>query len=221
MIVFPELFLPGYNQSGLLNRDAQTRGEGWEAQLCKTASKIQCAITIGWAERDGDQVFNAASTFGAGRQVLARYRKLQLFGPTEAAIFSPGDDYTVFDFEGIKTALLICYDIEFSHHARCLAEQGVELILVPTANSEEYPNVPEILVPARALESGLSVAYANYCGTENELTYSGGSVIVGPDGNALAKAGKTETLLISEIPKIASYAAHSLSTQLQDFRKLT
>ena len=218
MVVFPELFLPGYNQPELLVEMAQPSGGSWEARVSALAKKHACAITFGWAERDADNVYNTASVFGSDGQLLARHRKLQLFGEIERSIFEVGDEYTIFRFGDLSVAVLICYDIEFPHHVKTLADQGVDVIIVPTANPDDCPNVPKILVPARALENAIIIAYANYCGIEGDLTYSGNSIIAGPDGNLLAMAGGSETLLITDLPQSKAPKQPHLSTQKQDLR---
>ena len=62
-----------------------------------------------------------------------------------------------------------------------------------------------------------AIAYANYCGVEGDLTYCGGSVLVGADGAVHVQAGMGEALLIADLP---APDPALLSTQLQDFRPL-
>lgn len=220
MVVFPELFLSGYNQPNLFANLAQPAGGDWEQEIANIAMETGCGVTFGWPERDGDNLYNTATAIDGNGQVLARYRKIQLFGDMERSAFEPGSEYVSFDLEGIPTALLICYDIEFPEHARALAEKGVELILVPTANGTDFPDVSTIFVPARALENGICVAYANYCGSENGLTFCGYSTVVSPNGKAAAIAGTGETLLTSEFTSRSSYPASQVSAQHKDLRKL-
>jgi 5-aminopentanamidase len=223
MVVFPELFLPGYNQSHLLQSTAQPQGGPWERQFSKLAEKYGCGITIGWAEESDGKTYNAASCFDGKGRKLTHYRKQQLFGPIEKANFSTGDAHAIFDFMEFKAAILICYDVEFAHCVSALQKEGVNLLLVPTANPKKYNNVPNILVPARALENRMTIAYANYCGTEAGLSYGGKSVIVGPDAEVLAQAGIGETILLTDISVIHQIDPALLSTQLEDtnFAKAT
>ncbi|MDQ2090814.1 carbon-nitrogen hydrolase family protein [Marimonas arenosa] len=219
MAVFPELFLPGYNQPGLHASLSQPLGGAWCDRLGQLAETARCGLTIGWAERDGDQVYNAATAFGPDGAILGHYRKIQLFGPMEQQSFAFGNGYTLFDYQGHKTALMICYDVEFAHHVKALADQGVTLILVPTANPAGFEHVSTAIVPSRASEHVLTIAYANFCGSENGLGFGGHSVIVGPDARALAAASTTETLLVTDIAK--TYDPALLSTQSTDYREVT
>ena len=218
MALFPELFLPGYNQPALHASQSQPLGGDWYARLSALARDTGCGLTIGWAERDGDAVYNAATAFDPQGQVLGHYRKIQLFGPMEKASFAFGGSYTTFDFENIKCALLICYDVEFSHHVRALATRGVKLILVPTANPAGFENVSFRTVPAQAYEQAVTIAYANFFGTEGGLTYGGHSVIAAPDGNLSALAHTSETLIVTDIGH--DIDSGLLSTQAVDYREI-
>ncbi|MDG1424402.1 MAG: nitrilase-related carbon-nitrogen hydrolase, partial [Paracoccaceae bacterium] len=179
MLVMPELFLPGYNAV------TQTKPQGWDKvmpdlqQMCR---KHSAALSIGLPEYTMDAVYNSAYVIGAAGQSLAKYRKVQLFGPREAQFFTPGDTLCTFEYLGTTFGLLICYDIEFPEHARALARACVSVLLTPTANMAPFICVNTILVPARALENGVTVACANYTGSEGDLSYVGHSMIVGPDG---------------------------------------
>ncbi|WP_121063296.1 carbon-nitrogen hydrolase family protein [Chachezhania antarctica] len=218
MIVFPELYLPGYNQPGLHDTLSQPLGGEWFTRVAGIARDAGCGITLGWAERDGDTVYNAATAFAADGTMLGHYRKIQLFGPMENASFAPGDAFCTFDLNGMRTALMICYDVEFAPHVRALAEDGVKLILVPTANPVDFPHVSGALVPARAAEMDLTIAYTNYCGPEGDVIFGGRSVIVGPDAIPLASAGPGPALLIADLDRPVPDAIRS--TQLADFKKV-
>ena len=220
MVVFPELFLPGYNQPDLHKKLAQRKDGLWDDTLSRLALKYHCGITIGWAECEDTNIFNSVSCFDNKGKKLAHYRKIQLFGPTEKETFHAGNSYSTFELNGQKAAVLICYDVEFAHHVYALKELGVDLLLVPTANPLKFNNVPEILVPARAAENGMTIVYANYSGTERGLKYGGGSVIVGPDAQLLAKAGYGETILIADLAAVSEIDKSLFSTQKHDIRRI-
>lgn len=216
MLVMPELLLPGYNA------DLATPPEDWEQAVPRVRSLCRShgvALTLGLPEYAQETTYNAALAISEAGEILARYRKIQLFGPRESALFSPGDSLVTFDYRGTRFGLLICYDVEFPEHVRALARAGARVILVPTANMCPFVNVNHILVPARAAENALTIAYANYCGTEGDLTYTGMSLICGPEGYPLAAKGQDEGLVIAELPS-GDWREHDipLSTQSADYR---
>lgn len=213
-LVVPEVFLPGYNHPSVADL-AMTAEAAPIRRLAQACAETATALVLGYAEASGGQVFNAALCLGPSGEVLAQYRKLQLYGAREKAIYTPGEGYCVFDLAGHKAALLICYDIEFAPHVAALAALGAEAILVPTANMAPFQHVTRYTVPAMAANHGLAIAYANYCGQEGDLTYTGGSLIAGPHGEILAQAGEHPALLIADIP---SPDPSRLSTQFADLR---
>ncbi|WP_220432248.1 carbon-nitrogen hydrolase family protein [Falsirhodobacter xinxiangensis] len=217
MLLLPELFLPGYGQSPFAQ--AQPLDGPWMARIAGMARAAGCGVTLGWAEAAEGAVFNAASAIGPDGALLAHYRKIQLYGDMERGCFRPGNaPPPIFDLDGVRAGLLICYDIEFPQHAADLARRGASLLLVPTANPAGFDHVPRMLVPARAHENRLIVAYANLCGSEGGLDYGGGSVVVGPDAVPLATAGRAEALLICDLPQ--DWPGAVLSTQDRDLRRI-
>jgi predicted amidohydrolase len=217
MLVAPEVFLPGYNHDRITAL-AQARGGPWHRRLAELARSAGCGLTVGYAERDGGRLFNAAVAFDAAGSEIAHYRKLQLYGAREAALYAPGDSYGLFDLADLRAALLICYDVEFAPHLRALAERGVRLILCPTANMQPFGHVSRLSVPALAIAHGLSVVYANFCGTEGDLAYCGGSVIVAADAAVLAQAGPGSALLVADV---VSPDPRLLQSQLADYRPVS
>lgn len=217
MLVCPEVFLPGYN-SDRIPAAAQPRGGPWHERLSEIARDAKCGITVGYAERDGAAVFNAAVAVDARGAEVAHYRKVQLYGAREKTLFEPGTRYCTFDLDGVPAALLICYDVEFAPHIAALHERGVRLILVPTANMAPFVHVGRHTVPAMAANHAVAIVYANYAGSENALCYLGESSIVAADGTILAQAERMPALLIADCP-IASDTA-LLSQQAVEYRRI-
>lgn len=77
----------------------------------------------------------------------------------------PGDDVQLFDVEGVRCAILTCYDIEFPESARYAAEKGAHLILCPsyTDTAAGFHRVHHCC-RARAIENQLFVALSGSTG---------------------------------------------------------
>ena len=106
---------------------------------------------------------------------------------------------STFNLGLFKCAMLICYDVEYPEAVRAAAEAGAQIIIVPTALSEQWGVVAHKLIPTRAFENGVWVLYANHAGVENNARYLGNSCIVAPDGTDAIRAGITQQLIIAEI----------------------
>jgi 5-aminopentanamidase len=213
-LVLPEIWLPGYNQPDIASQALAIDSAPMQ-RLARAAKSSATALVVGYAERCGDRIHNSAACFGPDGQLLANHRKLQLYGPRERSIYTPGDAYTTFRLGNETAAILICYDIEFASHIKSLADRGATTILAPTANMAPFTHVIRHTVPAMAANHGVTIAYANYCGSEGDLAYVGGSLIAGPHGEILAQAGDTPALLVARIP---ARDPARLSTQAQDLR---
>ena len=197
LVVFPEAYLPGYNLGQMISQPLDGL---WVQRLSALARQYDIGLVTGMSEHDGDACFNTAIAIGPDGETMASYRKIQLWEAREKSIWAPGEAYSVFRYRGRTIGMLICYDIEFPEHVRALVRQGVDLIVVPTANPVPFDNVNRYAVPARAMENAISVAYCNYCGTEGAAAYCGRSLIAGPEGEALASADMGEALLIADVP---------------------
>lgn len=220
LLVLPELFLTGYNIGSRVSDWAETADGPSARAIAEFARAHRVAIHYGFAEREGGRLFNSASCIGKDGSLLSTHRKLLLPPGFEGDHFSPGEAYTLFELEGFKAATLICYDAEFPETFRAVAEAGAELVLVPTALGAQWGVVANTVIPARAFENGVYVCYANSCGHEDGMDYFGGSCVIAPDGQELARAGTGEELLKAGIGKAAVQAAQSRLPYLADRRRL-
>jgi predicted amidohydrolase len=220
LLVTPEMFLTGY----AIGADAVARlAEPADGPAAREADAIArrhgIALLYGWPERAGDAVYNSVRLLDADGTTLAVYRKTHLFGDVDRAQFRAGDALSpVVALGGLKVGLAICYDIEFPEVARALAVAGAEAILVPTANMAPFDSVATRLVPARAEENTVFVAYANYVGHEADFGYCGLSCVCAPDGTDLARAGTGETLLVADPDRARLAAVRSTLSYLGDRR---
>lgn len=220
LLVAPEMFLTGYNigeRAWALAEPADGPAAGRAAEI---ASRYGLALLYGFPEVQGKAVYNAV-LFVDRDGSRAVYRKAHLFGPGEQRLFARGPDRPpLLDLDGLKIGLLICYDVEFPEAVRALAAAGADLVAVPTALMAPYSIVAETLVSARAYENGVFVAYVNRAGSEDDLTYVGRSVLVGPDGIALCRADpEGEALMMAEIDRQAIVRIRDVNPYLADLRR--
>lgn len=203
VLVVPELFTTGYAIGADAVRALAEPLDGPScAEIARIAAEQGVAIAWGFAERAGDTIYNAAGLVSAAGDLVGHHRKVHLWGATDRAQFSaaPVGPQAVTLGE-TRAGLLICYDIEFPEPARALATDGARVLLVPTANPVGCDVVQDVLLRARAVENGVGLVYANYCGSDGEFTYNGTSMIIGPDGAVLAQAARgEEMLLVADLP---------------------
>lgn len=219
LLVTPELSLTGYAIGEDLARLAEPADGPLLRGLRALAGETRLALVAGFPERDGAVVYNSVALVRAGDVTICR--KCHLFGDAERRWFTPAArPAPLVELDGIRAGLMICYDVEFPEMARLHALAGAGLLIVPTAlpASPGQQRVSEVLVPGRALENHVFIAYAGLCGVERGTRYAGGSVVVGPDGVELARAGAGETLLVTRIDPAARGAAHAENPYFADRR---
>ncbi|MFI1971985.1 carbon-nitrogen hydrolase [Streptomyces cinnamoneus] len=219
LLLANELYLTGY-ALGRAVRDLAEPADGPGAQaVARIAAEHGLAIGYGYPERDGDAVYNSLQVIGPDGAQLAHYRKTHLFGAYENTHFTPGQELVVqADLDGVRLGLLICYDVEFPEAVRAHALAGTELLLVPTALMRPYEIVPQTIIPARAWESQLYIAYVNRCGAERSFTFAGLSCLASPDGTVRARAGAGEDLVIADVDPQLLKASRAENTYLVDRR---
>jgi predicted amidohydrolase len=189
-------------------------------QVAEIAQSTGVALLYGYPElgKDG-RIYNAAMLIDRDGRTLAHHRKTHLFGDVDRNAFSPGDGPSaIAELDGMKIGILICYDVEFPENARLLALEGADIIAVPTALMAPYDFIARTLVPVRAYENQVFLAYANRTGIERDFHYLGQSCIIGPDGAELARAGDDEALIIADLDRERLRSSRSINTYFQDRR---
>ena len=206
LIIFPELFLTEYfavvgaDAAGNLHRLAEEKHGTSFVEISAAAKENGIAVVYGYPEvvkssSGEEKYYNSAQMVDKDGRSLLNYRKTHLWA-NEVDTFIPSDELSVVDWNGIKIGILICYDVDFPEAVRTLALKGAHLVVVPTAiDKPEFEGSSTILVPARALENGVYVAYVSYGGG----SYWGTSRLVNPLGNTVVCAGSEEALLIAQI----------------------
>ncbi len=189
LLVFPKLFLTGYGGGGALAALAEPADGPSAARAAAIARREGIALLYGFPEREGDRLYDAALLLDQEGRRRGCHRKLHLYGAEEKRLFTPGDAWTIVDLGGWRIGVLICLDVEFPEAVRRLALAGAELVLVPAALPRPGEIVARAVVPVRAFENQIFLAYADLCGEEEGIAFCGRSAIVGPEGDVLARAG--------------------------------
>ncbi|SFW71904.1 carbon-nitrogen hydrolase family protein [Amycolatopsis australiensis] len=219
LVATAEMSTTGYHIGARTHELAEPADGPTARRMSALARETGVALAYGYPETDGRSVYNSVQLVDAAGRRLANYRKTHLFGDLDKAWFTPGDEPVVqAAVAGIRVGLLICYDVEFPELVRAHALAGTELLVVPTALMSPYELVADTLVPARAYESQLFVAYANRCDVEQELTYCGRSCVAAPTGEVLARAGAGPALVTADVTRDALVASRLENTHLADRR---
>jgi predicted amidohydrolase len=195
IVVLPELIVPGYGwDPGTVERLAEPLDGPTVTAWTAVARDAGGLVAGGFAERDGDRLFNTAVVVDGGGVVL-HYRKLHPFSG-EKDVYTPGDlGLPVADTRFGAIGLCVCYDLRFVETLRVLALRGAALVCVPTAwvpgfDSERWdengfcPQARSAVVQANLDQ--VFVACASQAGRQAEFEFLGSSLVVDPRGRVLA-----------------------------------
>ncbi|MEV5490955.1 carbon-nitrogen hydrolase family protein [Streptomyces bobili] len=219
LLVAPEMFLTGYAIGDDIAHLAEPADGDSADAVADLAGRHGLAVAYGYPERDGETVYNSAQLISADGDRLANYRKTHLFGCFERDHFTPGDQPVVqAELGGLTVGLMICYDVEFPENVRAHALAGTGLLVVPTAQMHPFQFVAESMIPVRAFENQMYVAYVNRVGREGEFEFVGLSTLAGPDGVARARAGREEELVFADADPAFVAASREANPYLKDRR---
>lgn len=195
LVVLPELVATGYvlDRDALRERAESTADPGpvlsaWSAE----ARALGVTVVGGFAERDGDRLFNSVAVIGPDGDICGTYRKLHLFG-RERDVFAPGDHgLPVFEVGGVRLGVVVCYDLRFPEAVRILALRDVDVVAVPTAwvagfdaTTPVSPTASIGQVDGALVQGNLNsvfIACADQVGAAAPFTFLGRSVVVDPYG---------------------------------------
>lgn len=196
LLITPELFVTGYDVGDVAQWAEQPLADR-VGELCR---RHGIGILAGMPERVPGGVGNCDTLLDERGEVLVRYAKAHLFGDLDRERFAPGDRLVATaEFRGVRISVLICYDVEFPEAARAAALDGADLIAVPTAQMEPFAFVADTVIPARAWENQVYLAYTNHIGREAGTVYVGRSSIIAPDGSVLQRAVDEPALLVADV----------------------
>lgn len=187
-------------------------------QLSAMAAKYRVVLVGGIFEKRAPGVFhNTALVFDRDGSRAGYYRKMHIPddpGFYEKFYFTPGDaersdgssGFTPIETSIGKLGVLVCWDQWYPEAARLMALAGAEILLYPTAigwditdeteERERQKSAWQTIQRSHAVANHLPVLVANRVGHEDSpnsqdtgISFWGGSMIVGQQGELLAEAG--------------------------------
>jgi len=205
VVTFPELAICGYPPEDLLLRLKFLQDN--RAALEKIAKHTEgVAVVIGFADMVDGKVYNAAALI-SNNHIVSIYHKVELpnYGVfDEKRYFTPGNGCLTFDIKRIPISVNICEDvwIKGSPVEDCVRDNKVKVVL----NISSSPFHAGKLSQRRDILMGFArrtnayVCYNNLVGGQDELVFDGGSLIISPHGELIARAKRfEEEVLIANI----------------------
>ena len=210
MILLPEYwstgFFPASRDYKMYDLAAPDNGTAMTAIKEKSLQHhIHIVATI--FERDGsDLYYDTSILVGTDGQIIGKYRKTHIGGERHVVIdgqlvtdlgiesiyFRTGSRYPVFQINGWKVGIMLCYDTYFPESARCLALAGAEVIVAPFGISDTKKTIWKELLATRAFENIAYIAAANNIGyvptPDIKMVMGGRSIAFDPLGELITEA---------------------------------
>ena len=210
IVAVPELAVTGYPPEDLLLKPEFISAN--RRALDTIAAKTHATVAVvGFAHRQ-DDLYNAAALLH-DRRVVATYHKKYL--PTysvfdEDRYFRSGEEQPVFEIGGGVVGVSVCEDIWYPDGPPITqALDGGAELLVNISSSPYYMGRVEArrrMLATRAADTCAFVAYVNLVGGQDELVFDGQSMVIGPDGELIARAPAfEEAMLIVDIDLEAAF----------------
>lgn len=226
VVVFPELalttFFPRWFMTDPAEIDAWFETEMPNATvqpLFDLGAKLGVSFHLGYAEKTPDGRYFNTAIFVESGAITGKYRKIHLpghrenedwraFQHLEKRYFEKGDlGFPVFGGAGGKMGMCICNDRRWPETWRMLGLGGAELVMLGYNTPQHYPPAPEhdhlqhfhndLSLQAGAYQNGLWVVAAAKAGKEEGCDLIGGSCIVAPTGEIVARAASVADEVIT------------------------
>jgi predicted amidohydrolase len=211
LVVLPEKFNVIGTHEHYLERAETLDGPtiGWAR---RTAHELGIDLVAGSIveRREGrEKLSNTSVHVGPDGEIKAVYRKIHMFDVVvggieyrESESEEPGAEIVLSETaEGIPLGMTVCYDVRFPELYRILAVRGARIIAIPSAFTKVTGQAHwEILVRARAIENQAFVVAPDQIGNHPPDKESfGGSLIVDPWGEVLARAPDEECFVAADL----------------------
>ena len=204
LICFPELNVTGYSTQLDIKVCAESIPGPISEGLVQMALDNQIVILAGMAEKDDKGRIFASHLVVTPENVSGVYRKIHI-APPERKVFSPGNSVPLFEIEGVRLGIQLCYDAHFPELSTRMAIDGADIIFMPHASPRGTP--PQKLaswlrhLTARAFDNSVFIVACNQNGgNQKGLHFPGIAVVIDPSGDILEDniSGK-EAMIVADL----------------------
>ncbi|MGF1718483.1 carbon-nitrogen hydrolase family protein [Vibrio kyushuensis] len=215
MVVYSELALTGAGKHNIVEDT-----EVLEQALCDLARRLNIWLVPGsYYQRVDSDILNHLTVINPQGEIVARYNKIYPFLPYEKDVAN-GDQFVTFDVPDVGTfGVSICYDMWIPETIRALVCQGAEVIIHPTMTGTIDRELELCIARTHAITNQCYFVDINGSGDQG----NGQSIIVGPEGDVIYQADRTEQVIaveldLSRVRRTRERGIHGLGQPLKSFR---
>lgn len=197
LVVAPELVFSGYDLT-MIDERADALAEPMDgpsvSMMLEVAAERGMTIVAGILERASNGTLFDTVVIVTPNGEPTPYRKSHLF-PAELKRFAAGDELVTVPTPAGILGPQICFEHAFPIISTTLANDGAEIIVIPSAVPDGFEYLLTLRSRARAQDNQVFVVAANQTGNG----FSGHSLIVDPLGRVLAAAGREDAILTADL----------------------
>ncbi|WP_293613399.1 carbon-nitrogen hydrolase family protein [Ponticaulis sp.] len=204
LICFPEGYLQGYIASVVhIERFALSIDAPEIQDFLSRLPENSPTVVLGFIEALGGGFSNCAAII-QNRQITGCYRKTHLLAREN--MFMAGEAYPVFEADGLRFGVNICYDANFPEAAQSIRDQGAKLLvccannMLPRTIAEKWKNRHNSIRGQRCRETGLWLLSSDVTGCRDECVAWGPTSLLDPSGRVVQQLPLDEPgLLLAEV----------------------
>jgi len=208
MICYPELqftrFFPRHRKHKRAHKHAMSTRHPVVGAFRQKAQELGMVCVLNFYEKSGGKYYDSSPVIDADGRLLGVSRMVHIVQTKhyyEQDYYAPSNTgFRVYDTKYGKVGVVICFDRHFPESVRIAALKGAQVVFAPSANLKGEPlELFEAEMRVAAYQNSVYVAAVNRVGREGPVTYCGESLIAGPLGKTITKAGGREQLVIADI----------------------
>ena len=218
IVAVPELAVTGYPPEDLVLKAPFVEANRQAVEEIATGCGATLAI-VGFVDAEGGKLYNAAALCHSGK-IAGIYRKQELpnYGVfDERRYFEPGWEHLLIDTGEAIVGVCVCEDAWLPDGPLVTqGDAGAQIVVNINASPFHKGKLAEReqLLCERATRAGAAIAYVNMVGGQDELVFDGGSLVVDPKGNIVARFPQfTEHFGVIDVPLGDTRETHSNSVR--------
>jgi len=137
--------------------------------------KIKNTIILGSLSYLDNSLYNRSFLI-QNRKIIGWQDKINLYS-AENTKYTPGTELKLFEINGLKIGILVCYDLDFPDYARTLFRKHCDIIFNPSLIRRDFHNEWHLYVKSRSLENRIAIISVNSISDD----FQGESIIVHPE----------------------------------------
>lgn len=165
--------------------------------------------------KDTNNITNTSLVINRKGEIIHRYNKIFMYTVdredlkiNEGRDTIKGDKLGIFEIEGVKIGIGICFDLRYPEYFKTLALNGAEIIFLPSSFRKSTGKIAwDILTKARAIENQVYFCACNQTGGIAEKERCGNTQIISYDGTVISNIEKEEGSIFVDldIEKLRKY----------------